>query len=138
MENLNRWLATANLTRDPEMKETPGGVKIANMRIAVNGRVKRGDEWVDQPNYFDLTAFGATADFCGKYLKKGSGIAVDARAQYQEWEATDGSKRNRVVFIVDKISGTDGGGGGGGQRASDAPDPEPVGAAASTDPDFTF
>lgn len=106
--NLNRWLGTANLTRDPEIKELDGGTTVANMRIAVNGRKKVGGEWVDHPNYFDVAVFGGKAESVGKYLKKGSGVAIDGRLEYQEWENKEGEKRNRVVIIADNIQFTDG------------------------------
>lgn len=105
--NLNRWLGTANLTRDPEMKETPSGTKLANLRIAVNSRVKRGEEWIDKPNYFDVVVFGGKAESIGRYLQKGSGVAIDGRLDYQEWEK-DGEKRSRVVIIADSVQFTDG------------------------------
>lgn len=106
-QNLNRWLGTANLTRDPTLKTTEGGTEIAEMRIAVNGRVKRGEEWVDQPNYFDVVVFGAQTRAIGQYLHKGSAVAIDGRLQYSEWEK-DGEKRSRVVIVADSVQFTDG------------------------------
>lgn len=105
--NLNRWVGTANLTRDPEIKTTQGGTKIAELRIAVNSRVKRGDEWVDKPNYFTVATFGAKVDAIERYLKKGSGVAIDGRLDFSEWEK-DGEKRSSVTIIADSVQFTDG------------------------------
>jgi single-strand DNA-binding protein len=105
--NLNRWVGTGNLTRDPELKQTDSGTKIANLRIAVNGRIKRGDDWVEKPNFFDVVVFGKQADSIGTYLTKGSSVAIDGRLDYQEWEADDGSKRSRVSIIADSVQFTD-------------------------------
>lgn len=105
--NLNRWVGTGNLTRDPELKQTDGGTKIANLRIAVNGRIKRNDEWVEKPNFFDVVVFGKQADSIGTYLNKGSSVAIDGRLDYQEWENDAGEKRSRVSIIADSVQFTD-------------------------------
>ena len=131
--NLNRWLGTANLTRNPEIKETAGGTKVANMRIAVNSRVKRGEEWVDKPNYFDVVVFGNKVDSIDRYLHKGSGVAVDGRLDYQEWENDAGEKRSRVVIIADNVQFTD----GKPKDDDDVSGGAPV-AAASVDEDIPF
>jgi single-strand DNA-binding protein len=106
--NLNRWVGTGNLTRDPELKQTDSGTKIANLRIAVNGRIKRNDEWVEKPNFFDVVVFGKQADSIGTYLTRGSSVAIDGRLDYQEWENDAGEKRSRVSIIADSVQFTDG------------------------------
>lgn len=127
--NLNRWIGTANLTRDPEIKTVGSDLKVANMRIAVNSRVKREGEWQDKANYFDLVVFGAQVAAIERYLKRGSGIAVDGRLEYQEWEK-DGVKHNRVVIIADSVQFTD------GRRDDEAAgDGAPAGAPASSPTD---
>jgi single-strand DNA-binding protein len=106
-QNLNRWVGTGNLTRDPEIKALPGGSSVANMRIAVNGRIKREGEWIDKANYFDVAVFGAVTSAIGQYLQRGSSVAIDGRLDYREWEK-DGDKRSRVVIIADSVQFTDG------------------------------
>jgi single-strand DNA-binding protein len=137
--NLNRWVGTANLTRDPEMKETQSGTKIANLRVAVNARVKRGEEWVDKANYFDVVVFGAKAETMQRFLTKGSSVAIDGRLDYQEWEAQDGGKRNRVVIIADSVQFTDGkprdGAGHEQEPETGAP---PASSAVQSDDDIPF
>lgn len=129
-QNLNRWVGTGNLTRDPEIKETSGGTKLAKLRIACNGRAKRDGEWVDRADYFDVTSF-RNADAIEQYLHKGSSVAIDGRLEYQEWTTGDGEKKNRVVVIADTVQFTDG-------KRDDDRDPAPAAAAGSVDEDIPF
>jgi single-strand DNA-binding protein len=115
--NLNRVVITGNLTRDPELRSTPGGTPVCKLRVAVNSRRKdQSGEWVDKPNYFDVTVWGAQGENCATYLSKGRPVAVDGRLDWREWEAQDGSKRQAVEIIADSVQflgSRDGGGGGG-------------------------
>ena len=122
--NINRVLVTGNLTKDPELRSTPSGTSICKLRIAVNSRRKDASgQWVDKPNYFDVTVWGAQGENCAQYLQKGRGVAVDGRLDWREWEATDGSgKRQAVEIIADTVQFLGGagdggnGGNGGGHR----------------------
>ena len=114
--NINRVLVTGNLTKDPELRSTPSGTSICKLRIAVNSRRKDASgQWVDKPNYFDVTVWGAQGENCAQYLQKGRGVAVDGRLDWREWDATDGSgKRQAVEIIADTVQFLGGGGDGGG------------------------
>jgi single-strand DNA-binding protein len=114
--NINRVLVTGNLTKDPELRSTPSGTSICKLRIAVNSRRKDASgQWVDKPNYFDVTVWGAQGENCAQYLQKGRGVAIDGRLDWREWEATDGSgKRQAVEIIADTVQFLGGGGDGGG------------------------
>jgi len=120
--NINRVVLVGNLTKDPELRHTPGGTPVCSLRLAVNGR--RRDEsgtWVDKPNYFDVSVFGNQAESCAQYLAKGRPVGVDGRLDWREWDATDGSgKRQAVQIIADSVqflgSRGDGEGGGGGNQ----------------------
>jgi single-strand DNA-binding protein len=102
--NINRVVISGNLTRDPELRSTPGGTSICGLRIAVNSRRKdESGQWVDKPNYFDITVFGAQGENCAQYLAKGRPVAVDGRLNWREWEAKDGSKRQSVDIIADSV-----------------------------------
>ncbi len=100
MQNINVVVITGNLTRDPELRHTGGGTAVCELRVAVNGRRKDGEEWVDKPNYFNVTAFGGRADSAAKYLSKGKPVAVEGRLDWQEWEAKDGSGKRQGVKII--------------------------------------
>jgi single-strand DNA-binding protein len=104
--NINRVVITGNLTRDPELRSTPNsGMSICGLRVAVNGRKKDPDsgQWVDKPNYFDVTVFGAQGENCAQYLSKGRPVAIEGRLNWREWEAQDGSKRQAVDIIADTV-----------------------------------
>ena len=122
--NINRVVLTGNLTRDPELRSTPSGTSICSLRVACNTRRKDASgEWVDKPNYFDVTVWGAQGDNCANYLSKGRPVAVDGRLEWREWEAKDGSgKRQAVEIVADSVQflgsreSGEGGGGGNGSR----------------------
>ncbi|MGA7434705.1 MAG: single-stranded DNA-binding protein, partial [Solirubrobacterales bacterium] len=99
-ENINRVTVTGNLTADPELRHTGSGTAVCQLRIAVNGRRKDGDQWVDKPNYFNVTVWGAQGQNCANYLSKGRPVAVDGRLDWREWEAKDGSGKRQTVEIV--------------------------------------
>ena len=118
--NINVVCITGNLTRDPELRSTPGGTAVCKLRVAVNSRRKDGQsgEWIDKPNYFDVTVWGAQGENCAQYLSKGRPVAVDGRLDWREWEAKDGSgKRQAVQIVANSVQflGSRDGGGGGGQ-----------------------
>ena len=103
--NINTVVITGNLTRDPELRSTPGGTSICSLRVAVNSRKKDAEsgQWVDKPNYFDITVFGAQGENCAQYLAKGRPVAVQGRLNWREWEAQDGAKRQAVDIIADTV-----------------------------------
>jgi single-strand DNA-binding protein len=126
--NINRVIVTGNLTRDPELRSLPSGNSVCKLRVAVNSRRKDGatGEWVDKPNYFDVTVWGAQGENCATYLSKGRPVAVDGRLEWREWEAQDGSKRQAVEIIADSVQflgsrGDSDGGGNGIAAQSDVP-----------------
>ena len=102
--NINRVVISGNLTRDPELRSIPNsGTSVCSLRIAVNSRRKdESGQWVDKPNYFDVTVFGAQGENCAQYLSKGRPVAVDGRLNWREWEK-DGVKRQSVDIIADSV-----------------------------------
>jgi single-strand DNA-binding protein len=118
--NVNVVVITGNLTRDPELRHTGGGTAVCDLRVAVNSRRKEGQEWVDKPNYFDVTVWGAQGENCANYLSKGRPVAVEGRLDWREWEAKDGGKRQAVSIIANSVQflGSRDGGGGGGQNGT--------------------
>ena len=103
--NINTVVITGNLTKDPELRSTPGGTSVCKLRVAVNSRRKDGQsgEWVDKPNYFDVTVWGAQGENCANYLSKGRPVAVEGRLDWREWDAQDGSKRQAVEIIANSV-----------------------------------
>ena len=143
--NINRVIITGNLTRDPELRSLPSGTSVCSLRVACNTRRKDNStgEWVDKPNYFDVTVWGAQGENCAQYLSKGRPVAVDGRLEWREWEDKQGNKRQSVDIIADSVQflGSREGGENGGRFTpqSDVPadtgdfESAPVGAGGSDD-----
>jgi single-strand DNA-binding protein len=115
------------------LRHTPSGTAVTTLRVAVNDRVKRGEEWQDAAYYFDVTVWGRTAENCAQYLAKGRPVGVQGKLTWREWDAQDGTKRQSVEVVADNIQflgGRDGGGADGGQQFV------PQGAAAPASDDF--
>jgi single-strand DNA-binding protein len=140
--NINRVVLTGNLTRDPELRSTGSGLSVCSLRIASNTRRKDQStgEWVDKPNYLDVTVWGAQGENCARFLSKGRPVAIDGRLEWREWETQDGQKRQAVEIVADSVQflgGRDEGAGGGNgfTPRSDVPadtrDFEPAAAPAS-------
>ena len=126
--SVNVVVLVGNLTRDPELRATPGGTSVCRLGLAVNERTKdpATGEWGERPNYFDIDVFGAQGESCAQYLTKGRQVAVEGRLRWRSWETQEGQKRsavsvvaNSVQFIGPRESGSQGGGwSGGGQAGS--------------------
>lgn len=122
-----------NLTRDPEVRHTSGGQPVVNLGIAWNGRKKQGDQWVDQPHFFDVTAFGERFEKVAQYLERGKKVGVSGRLDFQTWE-TNGQKRSKVVIIAHDITFASNAGDGGGAVARPADDDVPASAFGAQQP----
>jgi single-strand DNA-binding protein len=154
MAKINRVTITGNLTRDPELRSTGGGMPVCKLGVAVNHRRKdnQSGQWVEEPNFFDVTVFGSQGENCAQYLSKGRPVAIDGRLAWSSWEAQDGSKRSKVEIIanvVQFLGSRDGSGGQGNgfTPTADVPadnsDFEAVGAPAgggggASDDDIPF
>ena len=145
--NINRVIITGNLTRDPELRSLPSGMSVCSLRIASNTRRKdqQSGEWIDKPNYFDVTIFGRQGENAAQYLAKGRPVAIDGRLEWREWQDQQGNKRQSVDIIADSVQflgSPAGDGNGSGARftpQSDVPadtadfQTAPVGAGQSDD-----
>jgi len=149
--NINRVIITGNLTSDPELRALPSGTSVCKLRVACNTRRKDGasGEWVDKPNYFDVTVWGAQGENCARYLAKGRPVAIDGRLEWREWETQEGNKRQAVDIIADTVQflgGRDEGApaSGGFTPRSDVPvdtsdfATAPAGNVATSDEDIPF
>ncbi len=120
MASFNRVILVGNLTRDIDLKYTPGGTAVTDIGMAVNDRRKSASgEWVDETTFVDVTLWGRTAEVASEYLGKGSPILVEGRLKLDTWE-TDGQKRSKLRVVCDRMQmlGGAGGGGGGAPRSS--------------------
>ena len=102
--SINRVNITGNLTRDPELRQTQGGMAVLSMGVAVNDRRKNPQtgEWEDCPNYVDCKMFGSRAEAVSRHLSKGSKVAIEGKLRYSQWER-EGQRRSKLEVMVDEI-----------------------------------
>ena len=79
MASYNRVVLMGNLTRDPELRYIPSGMAVSDIGLAVNDRVKRNDQWVEETTFVDITLWGRTAEVANEYLSKGSSALIEGR-----------------------------------------------------------
>ena len=104
MASLNKVFLIGNLTRAPELRYTPSGTAVADMRIAVNRSfTTQGGEKRDDTCFLTVVVWGKQAEACGEYLDKGRPIMVEGRLQTREWETKDGQKRNVVEVVAERV-----------------------------------
>jgi single-strand DNA-binding protein len=115
MTDINRVVLVGRLTRDAEMKFTPGGQAVSKLSIAVNRNRKVGDQWEEAASFFDATLWGRSAESLNQYLVKGKQIAIDGELKQDRWEQ-DGQKRSKIEIVVTNIQLLGGGQGQGGQN----------------------
>ena len=93
MASYNRVVLVGNLTRDIELKTTQSGIAVAEVGVAVNERVKRNDEWIEDVTFVDVTLWARSAEVAAQYLGKGSPILVEGRLKLDRWETDEGERR---------------------------------------------
>jgi single-strand DNA-binding protein len=123
--SLNQVTLMGNLTRDPELRQTPNGQNVTNFSLALNRSYKdQSGEWQEVTDYIDIVCWGPLAERVAQYLSKGRRCLVQGRLQSRSWEQ-DGQKRNKVEVLASDVTfldsrGSDEGGSdnGGGAPAS--------------------
>lgn len=100
--SINRAIISGNLTRDAELRQTQSGSHVLSFSVAVNERVKNGDQWEDRPNFIECTMFGKRAESIAKYMTKGAKVCAEGKLRWSQWEK-DGQKRSKVEVVVDEI-----------------------------------
>jgi single-strand DNA-binding protein len=124
-ENVNVVVVTGQLTRDPELRALGSGTSLCKLRLAVNGRRKDGStgEWVDKPNYFDVTVWGARGEAAAEHLAKGSPVAIEGRLDWREWEGEGGGKRQTVEIVAEAVQFLDSKASKGALDSEEEPEP---------------
>lgn len=134
MSDFNRTILVGNLTRDPEMRYTPGGQAVVNLGIAINRQWRdKQDQLQKETTYLRITVWGKQGEACANHLKKGSKVLVEGRLQSRAWETDKGEKRTSVDVVADDVRFLSGKP-GTGQREG-APDDAPADDANSQDTD---
>lgn len=120
MASYNRVVLLGNLTRDPELRYISTGTAVSEIGLAVNDRVKRNDQWVEEATFVDITLWGRTAEIASEYLSKGSSVLIEGRLKLDTWEK-DGQKRSKLRVVGEKMqmvgSRPSGGGRSGGSNS---------------------
>ena len=103
MANFNQAVVMGNLTRDPEVRFTPGGTPVCNFDLAINRSYTSGGEKKSDVTYLPILVFGPQAETCGKFLSKGRGAHVVGRIQNRSWETPEGAKRSKTEIVADSV-----------------------------------
>ena len=104
--SINRVNITGNLTRDPELRSTAGGMAVLGFGVAVNDRRKNQQtgQWEDYPNFVDCTMFGNRAEALSRILRKGMKVAIEGKLRYSSWEDKNGGgRRSKIEIIPDEV-----------------------------------
>ncbi len=132
---LNKAMIIGNLTRDPEVRSLPSGVKVTTFSLATN-RVynDRDGNRQEDAQFHNIVVFGRQAETSGQYLKKGQTAMVEGRIQTRSWDADDGQKKYRTEIVADRVQfGPKSGGGSSNsnQQASGNDNQDTVGDSGS-------
>jgi len=150
MAELNKVLMIGRLTGDPELRYTPGGMAVTDLRLAVNHTYRTKEEKREETCFIDVNILGRGAEVAKEYLSKGREVFIEGRLQLSTWEGQDGQKRSKYRVVADRFQFLGGGGrstdsGGGASKAADPGefDPEPRASAPaeqemSADDDLPF
>lgn len=121
--SLNQVFLMGNLTRDPELRQTPNGQSVTSFSLALNRSYKDASgEWQEATDYIDIVAWGPLAERVSQYLSKGRRCLVQGRLQSRSWEQ-EGQKRSKVEVLANDVTFLDSRGGGdseGGDAGSGA------------------
>lgn len=119
--SVNQVILLGNLTRDPELRQTPSGQSVASFSLALNRSYKdQAGEWQEATDYIDVVAWGPLGERVSQYLAKGRRVLVQGRLQSRSWEQ-EGVKRSKVEVLANDVTFLDGRGEGG--EGGDAPAP---------------
>ena len=135
--SLNKAQVIGNLTRDPEVRQTPNGQTVATIGIATNRRWKnQAGETQEDVEFHSIVVWGKLAEICQQYLKKGSKAYFEGRLKTRNWEDPDGKKNYRTEIIAENMIMLDsrGGSAAGGVDAASQENSHDAAAENQTPP----
>lgn len=100
--DLNHVDLIGRLTRDAELKYTAGGTAVCKFALAVNRRVKKGDQWTEEASFFDCVLWGKSGEAINQYLLKGKQIAVDGELRQERWQH-EGQNRSKIEVVANNV-----------------------------------
>lgn len=102
--NLNKVLLMGNLVADPEVRTTPKGTQVCELRLAINRFIGGDGERREETTFLDVTCWGRTAEVAGQYLGKGRSVFVEGRIQMDVWDdKATGQKRSRLRVVAENL-----------------------------------
>lgn len=119
--DINRVTLMGNVTKDPDLRYTPGGTAVISFSIATNRRYKKEENWVDEPSFHNIVVWNQ-AEQLSQRIKKGTRIYVEGRIQTRSWDGQDGKKQYKTEVVAEKvilISRFEGDNSGGGMQPSE-------------------
>jgi len=127
--DINHVVLVGRLTRDAELKSIASGQAVCKFSIAVNRSRKNGEQWEDEPNFFDVVLWGRRGEALHQYLNKGKLVGIDGELRQDRWQQ-DGQNRSKVEIVANNIQllgsnssggGSSGGGASGGSSNGSSP-----------------
>jgi single-strand DNA-binding protein len=113
--SVNQVILMGNLTRDPELRQTPSGQNVVSFSLALNRAYKdQSGDWKEATDFIDVVAWGPLAERVSQYVTKGRRVLVQGRMQSRSWEQ-DGQKRSKVEVLASDVTFLDGRGEGDGE-----------------------
>lgn len=105
MASFNRVILMGNLTRDPELKTLPSGMRVAKLGLAVSEtwRDRSTNELREVTCFVDIDVWDRQADLCAQYLNKGRAVLIEGRLRMDEWTNKEGEKRTKLVVRADNV-----------------------------------
>jgi len=133
MASFNKVLLIGNLTKDPELRYTPQGTAVVNLRLAVNRRFRnKNQETKEEVCFITAVAWDKQAETCNQYLHKGSPLLIEGRLQSRSWEDNAGQKRNTIEVRAERVQFLGAPASKGpGEAAQETPS-QPAGSATET------
>ena len=109
--DLNKVMIIGRLTRDPELRTTPGGANVCQLGLATNFVYtnQQSGQKVEQVEYHTVVVWRKLAEIANQYLKKGQRVYIEGRLQTRNWDSKDGQKKNRTEIVADNMIMLDGG-----------------------------
>ncbi|MCF7848587.1 MAG: single-stranded DNA-binding protein [Kiritimatiellales bacterium] len=137
MASYNRVMLMGNLTHNPEIRYTPSGTAVADLRMAMNESYKnKAGETVESTCYVDVVVWGRQAETSSEYLHKGSPVFVEGRLQLDQWENQQGEKRSKLRVRADRVQSMGSPGQKGTEFSSTPGQPTSEQVAAEPPPDM--
>ena len=136
--SVNQVVLMGNLTRDPELRQTPNGQNVCSFSIALNRSYKDGSgEWQEATDYVDIVAWGPLGERVSQYLSKGRRALIQGRLQSRNWEQ-EGQKRSKVEVIASDVTFLDGRGSESTASSDGEADAKPTSKKAETKKDVVI